>query len=237
MNQTLAQRLWPGQPALGKRVTMKGQTIEVVGVVRDIKGRNLFEPPGPMLYRPLSQAYQPSVVLHLRTATPPESLIPALRREVAALDPDLPVYSVMPLNAHVAAAQTPQRLLAYLIGGFGLLALTLSAIGLYGLMAHTVTARTQEIGIRMALGARREDVMRLFVGRGMTLALLGVVLGSAAALELTPLIKGLLFGVEPFDPVTLLLTPAVLCAAALAACGVPAYRAAGADPKIALRYE
>jgi len=104
-------------------------------------------------------------------------------------------------------------------------------------LAYAVTSRTQEIGIRMALGARRADVMRLFVGRGMTLTLLGVVVGSAAALELTPLIKGLLFGVEPFDPVTLLLTPAVLCTAALAACWIPAHRAARADPKVALRYE
>jgi putative ABC transport system permease protein len=128
-------------------------------------------------------------------------------------------------------------LLAHVITGFGALALLLAGIGLYGLMAHTVTERTSEIGIRMALGARTHDVMRLFVTRGMMLALSGVGLGLAAAAGLTPLMKSLLFGVSPLDPLTLSVVPVVLILAALMASYIPAHRAAHADPKIALRQE
>jgi putative ABC transport system permease protein len=237
LNQTLARMLWPGEDPIGRRISFRGQTIEVVGLVRDIKGRNLFEAPGPMLYLPLSQTYQPNVVLHVRTIVPPPSLVAALRQEVYSLDKNLPVYAVATMNEHVAATLTPQRMLAWLVGGFGALALLLAAIGLYGLLAYAVTERTQEIGIRMALGAHRSDVTRLFVGGGMKLAVAGIVLGSAAAMWLTPLMKGLLFGVGPLDPLTLTAVPILLLVAALVASFVPARRAARADPKVALRYE
>ncbi len=179
LNQTLARVMWP-DGALGKRLTFKNQAIEVIGVVRDIKGRNLFESPGPMLYVPLFQSYQPNVVLHVRTRVPPAQVIAAVRREVQALDKDLPVYSVKALDEHVTATLTPQRLLAHLISGFGMLALVLAGIGMYGLLAHMVSERTSEIGVRMALGADRNEVVRLFVTRGMKLALAGVALGMAA---------------------------------------------------------
>jgi predicted permease len=237
LNQTLARALWPDESAVGKRVTFKGQPIEVVGVVRDIKGRNLFEPPGPMLYFPLLQQYTSGTVLHVRTAVEPAQLVSSLRREVGALDRDLPVYAVKPLEEHLTATLTPQRLLAHLISGFGVLALLLSAIGLYALLAYTVAERTQEIGIRMALGAQRTDVMRQFVARGMTLALSGVALGVAGASAVTPLMKSMLFGVSPLDPLTLTMVPLGLIVVALLACCIPAHRAATADPKIALRYE
>jgi macrolide transport system ATP-binding/permease protein len=237
LNQGLARILWPGENPIGKRVRFKGQSIDVIGVVRDIKGRNLFEPPAPMFYLPLFQSYQPNVVLHVRAAVSPASLVPVLRQEVSALDKDLPVYALTTLDEHVRATLTPQRLLAYLIGGLGVLALLLAAIGLYGLMAYGVAERTPEIGIRMALGAHKADVMRLFVVGGMKLALSGVILGSIAALGVTPLMKSLLFGISPLDPLTLVMAPALLLLAALVACAVPAHCAAGADPKIALRYE
>jgi len=237
LNQELARILWPGDSPIGKRVSFKGLSMDVIGVVRDIKGRDLLGPPGPMLYVPLFQASQPNVVLHIRTAVSPTSVISALRREVSALDKDLPVYALTTLDEHVRATLTPQRLLAYLIGGFGVLALLLSAIGLYGLLAYAVTERTPEIGIRMALGAHKGDVMRLFVVGGMKLALAGVVLGSIAAFGVTPLMKSLLFGISPLDPLTLIVVPVLLLLAALVACSVPAHRAARADPKIALRYE
>ncbi len=236
LNQTLARIMWP-DGALGKRLTFKNQAIEVIGVVRDIKGRNLFESPGPMLYVPLFQSYQPNVVLHVRTRVPPAQVIAALRREVQALDKDLPVYSVKPLDEHVTATLTPQRLLAHLISGFGMLALLLAGIGMYGLLAHMVSERTSEIGVRMALGADRNEVVRLFVTRGMKLALAGVALGMAAALGLTHLIKSLLFGVSPLDPLTLTMVPLALLLTALVACYVPARRAATANPKAALRYD
>ena len=238
LNQTLARIMWPDENPLGKRLTFKGGPMEVVGVVRDIKGRNLFESPGPMLYLPLWQHYQPNVVLHVRTtAGPAGRLMPMLGAEVAALDKDLPLYAVKTLDEHVTATLTPQRLLAYLVSGFGVLALLLAAIGLYALLAYTVSERTQEIGIRMALGAQKRDVMRLFISWGIQLAISGIVVGLAGAAGLTQLMKSLLFGVSPLDPLTLATMPVLLFAAALLACCIPAYRAARADPKIALRYE
>jgi macrolide transport system ATP-binding/permease protein len=237
LNQRLARILWPDENPLGHRLTFKGQTLEVIGVVRDIKGRNLLEAPSPMFYLPLLQSYEPITVLHLRSRLPPGRLVALLRSTVQALDQDLPVYGIKTLDEHVTATLTPQRLLAHVISGFGGLALLLAGIGLYGLMAHTVTERTSEIGIRMALGARTQDVMRLFVTRGMMLALSGVGVGLAAAAGLTPLMKSLLFGVSPLDPLTLSVVPAVLILAALMASYIPAHRAAHADPKIALRQE
>jgi predicted permease len=237
LNQTLARIMWPGGNPLGRRLTFKGQTIEVIGVVRDITGRNLFESPGPMFYLPLSQSYEPTVVLHVRTNVPPAQLIAVLRREVQTLDKDLPVYGVKVLDEHVTAALTPQRLLAHLISGFGLLSLLLAGIGLYGLLADTVSERTAEIGLRMALGADKRTVVRLFVTRGMILALSGVAIGMVVASGVTRLMKSLLFGVSPLDPLTLTMVPLLLMVTALVACGLPAYRAAQADPKTALRHE
>jgi ABC-type antimicrobial peptide transport system permease subunit len=168
---------------------------------------------------------------------PPLSVAAAVRREVSALDKDLPVYALKSLDEHVTATLTPQRLLAHLIGGFGVLALALAALGLYGSIAYAVAERRAEVGLRMALGARKAHVMRLFVAEGMTLALGGILLGSLGALVVTPMMGGLLFGVDPADPLTLLMTPGVLLLAALAACAVPASRAARADPTSALRSE
>ena len=237
LNQKLAQLMWPNTNPVGQRLTFKGQTIEVIGIVRDIKGRNLFEPPGPMFYQPLLQSYQPHPVLHVRTRVPPAQLIATLRSEVRALDADLPVYDVKTLDEHLTATLTPQRLLAHLITGFGVLALLLAGIGLYGLLAHTVTERTPEIGLRMALGAHKGDVVRMFVTRGMKLALAGVCLGLVAAGGLTQLMKSVLFGVSPLDPLTLTIVPVLLILAALIACYIPAQRAARADPKTALLAE
>jgi macrolide transport system ATP-binding/permease protein len=237
LNQTLARIMWPDGSALGKRLTFKGQTIEVIGVVRDIKGRNLLESPDPLFYLPLSQDYSANVVLHVRTRVPPAQVVAVLRQQVHTLDKDLPVYSVKVLDEHVTATLTPQRLLAHLISGFGILALLLAGIGMYGLLAHIVSERTSEIGLRMALGADKNDVVRLFVTRGMKLALAGVALGMIAVSGLTSLITSLLFGVRPLDPRTLTLVPLVLLVTALTACYVPARRAAMADPKAALRYD
>jgi macrolide transport system ATP-binding/permease protein len=237
LNQTLAAFLWPGESPLGRRITYRGSAVDIIGVVRDIKGRNLFEPPDRILYLPLLQYYQPNPVLHVRTSVTPRTLFAPLQREIAALDKDLPVYAVKTLEEHLSATLTPQRLLAHLVTGFAGLALLLSAIGLYALLAYTVSERTQEIGVRMALGARKGDVVRLFVGWGAKLTLAGACIGLAAASTLTPLMKSLLFGVSPLDPVTLIAMPVVLCLMAMLACCLPAYRATRADPKVALRYE
>ena len=242
INQTLAGRLWPNEDAIGRRLIWSpgrnaSSTVEVIGVASDIKGRNLFESPGPMLYLPLLQNYQSSTIVHLRTSVEPERFAAALRREVNALDPDLPVHSIQPLSHHLAATLTPQRLLAHLITSFGLLALLLAAIGLYGVLAYTVAQRTPEIGIRMALGAQKGAVLRLVVAQGMRIALPGVVLGLAGAFGLTRLLKGLLFGVSALDPPTFVGIALLMIVVALLACYIPARRAARVDPKIALRYE
>jgi predicted permease len=237
LNQTLARTLWPDESPIGRRVSMKGQLLEIVGVVRDIKGRNLLDPAAPMLYVPLSQSYQPNVILHVRTSGAPTSLVADVRRQLHELDKDLAIYAVAALSDHVSATVTPQRVLAYLVGGFGVLALLLAAVGLYGLVAYTVTARTSEIGIRMALGARRTDVVGLFVGGGMKLAIAGVILGAIAASGATPLMKSLLFGVSPLDAPTLIVVSVLLVAVTLAASSLPAHRAARSDPKLALRCE
>jgi putative ABC transport system permease protein len=190
-----------------------------------------------MLYLPLLQHYQPSAVLHLRASVEPEQLTAALRREVNSLDRNLPVHSIQPLSEHLSATLTPQRLLAGLGAGFGLLALLLAGVGLYGLLAYTVAQRTPEIGVRMALGAQTGVVLRLVVKQGMRPALSGIGFGLMAAFGLTRLLKGLLFGVSALDPLTFVASPLLLIVVALAACYVPARRAAQTDPLAALRHE
>jgi predicted permease len=237
VNQRLARMMWPDQSPIGQRLTYKADTLEVVGVARDIKGRNLFEPPGPMMYLPLSQYYQRAVVVHVRGPAAIPALAAAVDREVHALDPDLPVYSVKALDEHVFATLTPQRLLAYLISAFGVLALVLTGVGLYGLLSYTVTERTPEIGIRMALGATKKEIVSLFLSQGLRLTLVGMALGLAAAASLTRLMRSILFGVTPLDPPTLVSVAMLLITAASVACYVPACRAARSDPNSALREE
>jgi predicted permease len=237
VNQTLARALWPDDSPIGRRVTANGRSVEVVGVMRDIKGRNLLEAASPILFLPLAQAYQSNVVLHVRSTVPPMSLVEPLRRELHALDADLPFYGVSTMDQHVTATLTPQRLLAYLVGGFGLVALLLAAIGLYGLLAYSVSQRTPEIGLRMALGASKADVLRMFVGGAMRVTLIGLAAGCVVAVGVTPLMKSVLFGVSPLDPLTVTTATGLLLLAAIVASAMPARRAAGADPKEALRYE
>ena len=154
------------QEPVGQAADVQGRTIEVVGIVRDIKGRNLFESPGPMFYLPLLQSYQPHPVLHVRTTRCRRRGYATLRNEVRPLDNDLPVYDVKTLDEHLTATLTPQRLLAHLVTGFGVLALLLAGIGLYASAGAHVSERTPEIGLRMALGAHKRDVVRMFMTAG-----------------------------------------------------------------------
>jgi putative ABC transport system permease protein len=233
VNEATARRYWPGQSAVGKR-TSRG---EVVGVVRDTREKGLTETPRPAIYLPLLQSYTPQLTLHVRSAADPRSLLPGIRSAVHALDPTLPVYSVRTLADEKDGSLYAERLAAALLSGFAALALIVAAGGIYAVLSYAVSERTREIGIRLAQGAQPRDLLRLVVGQGMLLTLIGVVIGLAASFALTRLIAGLLFGVSATDPLTFTGVPLLLSAVALLACWFPARRATRLSPLAALRHE
>jgi macrolide transport system ATP-binding/permease protein len=241
INETLARRLWPNEDPLGKRLTIGRKEDrplwEVIGVARDGKYRTLGETPKPYMYFHLPQDYEAGMTLLIRTANDPKSLTPAVREVVRNLDSRLPIYGVMTLQEHMGYALMWTRMGAKLSTTFGLLALLLAATGLYSLMAYSVGQRTREIGIRMALGAQRGDVLRLVAVQGMRLAVAGIVVGIPLAFVLTRVMSGLLYGVSAADPLIFIVVPVLLGAVALLACYIPARRATRVDPMIALRYE
>jgi ABC-type antimicrobial peptide transport system permease subunit len=210
--------------------------MEVVGVVEDGKYASLAESAQPYACRPVEQSYAGATSLIVRTASDPKAALAALRQEVQALDPSMPLSARL-LTDKMALPLLPPRVAAAVLGGFGLLALALAAIGIYGVMSCAVAARTREIGIRIALGAGARDVLGETLRRGLALALLGVAIGAATALGLARLMRSLLFGVSASDPSIYLGVAALLLAAALLACYVPARRATRVDPVIALRCE
>jgi putative ABC transport system permease protein len=242
VNQTLARRLFPDQSAIGQRLVSPGrveETYEIVGVVGDERINGLAAPVKPVVYRPFLQEPNRGGVLLVRTTDDPMKLAESLRRECLAVEPGLIIFftrSLESIAANQPAAFT-RRYPALLLGVFAGLALLLAAIGIYGVMSYTVTQRTNEIGIRVALGAQTTDVLRLVIGQGMKLAVAGVASGLLAAWAVTRLLDSLLFGVSATDPLTFGVLAAVLLAVAALACYFPARRAAGVDPLIALRYE
>jgi putative ABC transport system permease protein len=239
VNEATAQSYWPGEDAVGKRVKYGNvdQFAEVIGVVRNTKDKGLTADPRPAIYAPLLQQYAPDMTLHVRSAMEAQALFAAMRREVQALDPQLPVYNLKTLAEQKDGSLYPERMAAALLTLFGLLALLLATIGFYGVLSYLVTQRTRELGIRLALGAQRRDVLRLVVGQGLRLTFVGLLLGLAAAIALTRLLEKLLFGVSPTDPFTFAVVALLLAMVALAACWVPARRAAKVDPIMALRHE
>ncbi|HEX7049885.1 MAG TPA: ABC transporter permease [Longimicrobiales bacterium] len=238
VNETFARRFWPGEDPIGKRLSYRRDAFaEVVGVVRDAPVRSRAEPQRAQFFIPHAQDYRGNMMLHVRTAGDPAALAPAVRGAVRELDADLALLNVTTLEQAVGGSLLPQRAAAALLGGFGSLAVLLAMIGLYGVMAYAVASRTREVGIRMALGARGPDVVRMIVGRGMGLVALGLGLGLLAAVAVTRLASQFLFDVSATDPASFTAAAVALAAVALVAAYLPARRAARVDPIVALRNE
>jgi ABC-type antimicrobial peptide transport system permease subunit len=209
----------------------------VIGIVSDSKYRALTEPFVPTAFIPLAQNHESGVVLYVRTSAHPAALVPAVRRAVHALEPNLPLPDVRPVTDTIGRSLYLARMGAFLVGGFGGLALALSAVGVYGVMAFAVSRRTREIGVRMALGAPRRDVVRMVLADGLRLVLVGTALGLAAALGGARWLESFLYGVSGRDALTFAAVPVVLALVGLVACLVPARRASRVDPLVALRSE
>jgi predicted permease len=240
INETFARRYFPGQDPIGRRVSLngaKGPWLEVVGLARDGKYITLGETPAPFLYQPLAQRHESGMVLLVRTGGDPASLVPAVRREVQSVEQNLPLTNVRTMEELLSASLFPARMGAILLGAFGLVALLLASVGLYGVMSYSVARRTREIGIRMALGARGNDVLRLVLRESMTVVLVGVLLGFIAALTVTRLLAGFLYGVSPTDPASFILIGVLLAVVSIVASLVPARRAARINPLVAFKYE
>ncbi|MGH9816334.1 MAG: ABC transporter permease, partial [Candidatus Acidiferrales bacterium] len=239
VNEALVKEYWPGHDGLGKIIEIFGDPVQparVVGVVADSKYRSMTEPMIPTMYLPLAQNYQNRIVLMVRSPRP-SAQVDAVRAAVRSLDANMPVFGVRTLAEQRARSLSTPRMAATLLSMLGALGLLLGTLGLYGVMAYLVTQRTHEIGIRMALGAARRDILRMVLGQALRLVLIGVALGLAGAFAATRLIQSLLQGVEPQDPQTIAAVATLLVAAALAACLLPARRALRVDPMTALRYE
>jgi putative ABC transport system permease protein len=249
VDQRFVARSFPNQPVsevLGKRLRFGGDSDwrEIVGVVGHVKQSGLNEEGRAEIYRPWTQItprwradFLRATDMIVKTSVDPVSLIGAIKREIRVIDKDQPIAQVQTLDDKVSESIAPQRFTLFLLGIFALVTLSLASAGIYGVMSYAVSQRTHEIGVRMALGARRFDVLRLVVGQGMGFVLIGVVLGLAGAFATTHLMTSLLFEVTAKDPVTFMLVPAVLMIVALVACYIPARRATKVDPLVALRYE
>ena len=243
VNQAFVKRYFPNGDAIGKRMRLGKLTSEfpwatIVGTVGDVRNFTLDEPPEPAMYWPVAQIRStPSLAIVVRTQSDPDALAPAVRDAIAEIDQAQPIYDMQSLDQLVAKSLDQRRFTLTLMLLFGVIALVLSAIGIYGVMAFAVTQRTQEIGIRMALGASALDVLKMVVGSGMFLAVIGVAVGLIGAFAVTRLMASLLFGVSPTDLVTFGLVTAGLLMVALLACYIPARRATKVDPLVALRYE
>jgi putative ABC transport system permease protein len=242
INETMARRFWPNEDPIGKRLRIGNpesdpQPREIIGVVKDTVIRSIGEEPKPVTYRPLAQQHSQWLTLVVHTAGNPKALLPAVRREVQAIDENLPAQEIKTLDEIVAFSFWPMRMGAGLVGTFGLLGLLLASVGLYGVMSYAVAARTREIGVRMALGAERGDVLRLIVGQGLALALLGAGAGLLLAYAVTRVLQQFLFGIGATDPLTFTGVALLLTMVALLACWIPARRATKVDPLTALRHE
>jgi predicted permease len=235
VNDVMVAQYWRGDDPVGKRLQVKGQWRQVIGVAKVSKYQSVRENPKPFFYLPLRQDSTAGTALNMRTHLPAETIASALAREVHALDTNLAPYEVISLQEQMDRSTSPQRVAVTLLAVLGGLALLLATIGLYAVMSYTVSQSSRELGLRMALGAGASNLLRLVVSHGLTLTVGGVILGSAAALLLTRLLGNLLFKVSPRDPVAFASAFVVMTVAASAACFLPAWRAARTDPARILR--
>ena len=241
VNEAFARRYWPGQDALGKRIFQHGANggtpTQVVGVVGTTRSRRLTDAARPAFYFPFTQKPDLALTLAVRTGLEPTGTIVQLRALVKSMDANVPVFGLRTLSEQKDGSLSLQRMAATLLGGFGVLALLLAGLGIYGVLAYSVSRRTREIGVRMALGAQVADVLRLVLRQGIGLAGVGMLIGLAAAFGVTRLLRGFLYEVQPLDPITFVSVVVLLAAVALFACWLPARRAARVDPMVALRAE
>jgi putative ABC transport system permease protein len=239
ISESVARSYWPNQDALGHHIQVARQKTpsEIVGVVADVRNQGVGADPTNELYTPLPQRPWPSMVFAVKTSGDPMRILPAVRGALAAVDRDQPITQIQTLDSNLSDSVAQERLSALLLGIFAAVALILASVGIYGVTSYTVAQRTQEIGIRIALGAETRDVLMLVLKYGARLAMIGVVVGIAAAVALTRLMQNLLFHTSPTDPYTLGIVSVTLAGVALLACYIPARRATRVDPVIALRSE
>jgi predicted permease len=239
VNQSFAARYWPGQNPLGKRIMndISGKTFIVVGVTRNTAFANLNADPDPLLYFPVYQIYRAASTVHLRVTGDPWALAVAAEKTVHELNADLPLYDVTTLKSRIQLASIATRIAGTFVGAFGLLALALAAVGVYGVISYTTRQRTQELALRLALGAEPVRVFRLVLAQGMRLAAIGISIGLLLSFLLTRFVKAQLLGITSTDALTFSTVSVLLCLVALLACFFPAWRATRVDPIAALRYE
>jgi len=243
INEALAKKYWPNEEALGKRITFSNprkpdpKWLTIVGIVRSVRHRGLDLDPAPEYYLPLAQRAESSMILAVRSAQDPGTLTSAIRREIQSIDPDQPIANVRTLETVTADSIAPRRISMVLLGAFAGVALLLASVGIYGVISYLVVQRTHEIGVRMALGAQRSDVLRLIVGHAAKLVGIGTAIGLVLAFLSTRLLSVLLYNVGAFDLTTFLFVTIALAAVALLASYIPALRAARADPVAALGHD
>jgi putative ABC transport system permease protein len=238
----MAVRYWPEEDPIGRRITLglprpDNPWITIVGIAKNVPHRAVDSQPEPDWYTSGVVSPQRHRYLFVRSALPASSVAAAIRREVAAIDRSQPLTSVKTMTEVIGATTAPRRFNAWLLGVFATVALVLAALGIYSVISYSITLRTQEIGIRMALGAQRPAILMMVLRKGMLLTLVGTVLGVAGAFVLTRWMSSMLFGVTASDPATYAIVALVSLGAALLACSIPARRATRVDPLVALRYE
>jgi putative ABC transport system permease protein len=239
INDRMVKRYFPKGNAIGQRIFVRNDqnSRQIVGIVRSVKHFALDQEPQPEMYVPFSQSLSGYMRMVVRSDVPPKTLINAVQRQVWDLDPELAIGKVNSMDELVSKSTSQQRSNMLLLSLFAAVALILASVGIYGVVSYMVTQRTHEIGLRMALGASRSDILKLIISRGMRLTVVGIILGIAGAYGLTRAIRSLLFDVSTLDVAIFVIVPLIFAIIALFACFFPARRASRLDPLVALRYE